>query len=692
MTTEIFVEGKRLDINAAISSLLTFAIDDIKNFATRQTTFSKTIVLPGTNNNNAIFGNIFEIGQANDYNPLGPNILYNFNAAKSASCLMFQDNLQTFKGAIRILEIDIDKKRIEYQVALNGELTSLNVALSAAKLQDLDFSAYDTTYGTGPIVSSWSAAPGSGVYYPMIDYGTYSVGKHDWDIRTFRPALYVKEYIDKMFAAANFRYDCALFNTARFKKLIVPHNQKILTTISSVLLNATRGFGVPQTVISAGIGNTARFSFTNFTSVVFTPDASPATTATYTSPGPTSVLLVWDLALEFSSTASITFSVIRNSTIVVYTQVIPSTGGVTSFQFLTETAGIPVTISSGDTIEFWLTASGGVYNVKFNGGGYSVQTPSPQSVPAIVGGTLIINDSIPKNIRQVDFLMGIIKLFNLYVYEDKFDERLIYITPFVDFYSSSSGNSIDWTHKLNRDQVTKVKPMSELTSKIYNFNYKDDGDYWNDLYKKRYNIGYGSYAFDTEFEFAAETNKLELIFAGTALVGYAGEDKIYSTIYKRSGTTEDNTDSVIRILQTKRIAGVSSWSIKAGPGDTGTNLTTITEYGYAGHLDDPDAPSNDLNFGVLSELFFRLVTGDLTKTQFNIYWSAYMAEITDKDSKLVTAKFYLTPKDILDLDFSKYIYVDGVLFRLNKIIDYNTTIPSDCTVELLKVINTEYTF
>lgn len=68
-----------------------------------------------------------------------------------------------------------------------------------------------------------------------------------------------------------------------------------------------------------------------------------------------------------------------------------------------------------------------------------------------------------------------------------------------------------------------------------------------------------------------------------------------------------------------------------------------------------------------------------------------MAEITDKDSKMLIANFYLTPKDIFELDFSKYIFVDGVLFRLNKITDYNASVPSDCQVELLKVINTTYT-
>ena len=68
-----------------------------------------------------------------------------------------------------------------------------------------------------------------------------------------------------------------------------------------------------------------------------------------------------------------------------------------------------------------------------------------------------------------------------------------------------------------------------------------------------------------------------------------------------------------------------------------------------------------------------------------------MAEITNKDSKLFTGNFYLTPLDILQLDFSKYVHIDGVIFRLNSIKDYNASKPSDCAVELIKVNNTSYT-
>lgn len=685
MTTQIFIENNQLDISNDIPSLLTFAIDDVKDFSTRSTTFSKTIVLPGTANNNKLFGSIFETGVTNDYDPTLDNIRYNFNASKSAKCIMFQDNLQTFKGTIRMLEIVNDKRRIEYEVALNGELTSLSVALSTGFLEDLDFSIYNTSYTAPIIAASWDNVPGSGVYWPLIDYGNYSVDKHNWNFKTFRPALYVKEYIDKMFVAAQFRYTCDLFNTDRFKRLIVPHNQKVLTSKTST---ANYGFKYSsQSVIpgpTVGLWDGFVGGGFSYAGGLFTYTAGTTITTTVS----------WRLGgYRFSSTPG-TFRIsIRKNGVTVASTVIPTFNITVVYSYQDS---IPLTFSTGDTIDvFWEELTGTGMAVTFFDNGPAtliVSSNTPVVLPVNYNEAITINDSIPKNIRQVDFLVSIVKLFNLYVYESQFDERLILIKPFVDFYSVDGSNAVDWTYKMDREQPIRIKPLSELNSKIYNFNYKDDSDFYNDLYKKRYNQGYGSNTYDSQFEFASQTNKLELIFAGTPLVGYDTEDKVYSTIFKRTGNTppytEENIDSVIRILQTKKVTSVSSWSIKNGGSDAGT----YTFYGYAGHFDDPDAPSNDLNFGVLNELFFVLVSGDLTRTQFNVYWSTYMAEITDKDSKMLIARFYLTPKDIFNLDFSTYVVVDNILYRLNKITDYNTTNPDTCVVELLRAINTFYSF
>lgn len=697
MVTEIFVENRRLDLSADISSLLTFAIDDVKNFASRQTTFSKTVVLPGTANNNQIFGHIFEVGISNQYDSTLTNIGYNFNPSKSARCIIFQDYLQTFKGTIRMLEIVKEKGRIEYEMALNGEITGLNVALSSGLLSDLDFSAYNQALTTANIIASWDNTPGSGVYFPLIDYGTYSTDKHNWDIRTFRPALYVKEYIDKMFTASGYRYICDLFDTARFKKIVVPHNQKKLTKLGTTLLSATISTYTGYVFDEFGSPGLEQFypAWDTISGTDFVGSAGN-TIIQYTGAdtiAPT-ITVGGYLALTFvSGTTGVYFELVHEGFGSAQTVLAVTTyETITEGDFLFE--NVPVTLHTNDLLFIRVRALDGYNNpLEFSGtftDSYMTITSAGITTVNVNPGDMIsLNDALPKNIRQVDFLLSIVRLFNLYVYESQWDERLILIAPFVDFYD---GSAVDWTYKLNRDQPIRIRPMSELNSKIYEFRYRDDNDYYNELYRKRYNKGYGAHIFDSEFEFASQTNKLELIFAPTPMVGYVGEDKVYSTIFKRTGTdaapVEETIDSVIRILQTKKKMSVTSWDIKDGA----TIMASVTDYGYAGHLDDPNNPDNDLNFGVPEELFFEITTGDLSKTQFNLYWSSYMYEITDKDSKLLIGKFYLTPMDIFNLRFQSYVFVDGVLWRLNKIVDYNVSEPSECTVELLKVVNTVYGF
>jgi hypothetical protein len=697
MLTEIFIEGRRADVNAGLSSLITYAIDDIKDFSSRQTAFSKTIVLPGTANNNAIFGNIFETGISNDFDPLLDNIGFNFNAAKAARCVIFQDNLQTFKGTVRLLEIVKDKSRIEYEVALNGELTSLSVALTGKLLEDLDFSAYDQAYSAANITSSWSATPGSGVYFPLIDYGTYSTLKHDWDFRTFRPALYVKEYIDKIFQDADFRYSSALFETNRFKRLIVPHNQKLITKDRSgdiFFANRDTQQEIVRLPPSGGLSGGGEIFWPSWSGSLFTsPDG-----VTFTYNGGSSVEAsfitqitgFYNFSGSFPNSIHCKIFVRKNGTEYYYDGITLDYQGPGNKPYF-KNWSFAMTLDPGDNFHIRYELTGTFIlnaRVYVTSAFITISTEAVVAVPIDYGEELDMQLCIPKNIRQIDFLVSLVKLFNLYVYESQFDERLIYITPFIDFYETGSGSSVDWTYKLDRNKPIKIKPLSEVNSKIYNFNYKEDNDYFNEVYKKRYNQVYGSHIFDSQLEFVDKTDKLELIFAPTPLVGYDGEDKVYPTIFKKSGTTEETIDSVIRIMQSKHVEGVTTWQIK----NVSTVLTSGTTYGYAGHFDDPDNPGNDLNFGVLQELFFVLAAGDLTKTQFNLYWSTYMAEITDKDSKLLTAKFYLTPKDIFDLSFSKFVYLDGSLFRLNKITDYNASMPDTCEVELLKVIQTSYSF
>lgn len=681
MTEELFIENKRADLSKGLSSLITYAVDDVKDFSSRNTSFSKTIILPGTARNNSLLGNVFNVTISNPYNSAADNISTNFNAAVGADCIIFQDHIQVFKGTLRLLEIVILDGMPEYEVSVYGELGGLVNSIGSKKIEDLDFSVYDHTWNFSNITGSWDAAPGSGYYYPLIDYGGASAGKVNYDIKTLRPGFYVKEYIDKIFADTPYRYESTLLNTDRFKKLLIPNNEKELYNRQLRALDiATSSFSFSST---EGVP-TKRVAFSTVLLGGFTASDS---NRIYTYAGATfNANLKFYATIHFTNSSGLPFVLKfkKNGTSVIDITFY----GVSSPHTMDVLLGL-VTIANADYLEMEVVGPvSGTWSVSFSTGPSHLwlENEHASPVPLNNGDLIKINGSLPKNVLQKDFLSSIVKLFNLYVYEDKNEKRKLYLEPYVDFYDLNVSGVIDWTNKIDRSKAIRIKPMSELNSRYYDFKFKQDSDYYNELYRSRYNHVYGNYLYDSQYEFANEKQSIDLIFSPTVLVGYASTDKVVSVMYKKNAGVEEKTDTNIRIIQTKKITGVTSWSIMDGA----TVLVSTTNYGYGGHYDDPDAPANDIHFGVPAELFFTLLSGAVNVTQFNVYWSGYMAEITDKDSKLMLATIKLSPADIYNFDFSQLIYVDGTYWVVNKIEDYNTSESDICKIELLKRVNLLY--
>jgi hypothetical protein len=795
MITQIFVENNKIDISKDLDASLSFNIDDIKDFGSRNTSFSKTIVIPGTANNNIIFGNIFELKTSKIYNDAAPNIAQNYNISKSAKCIIIQGGIQVFKGVLRIMQIIIDNKAIEYECSVFGELGGFMSKLSAKKLTDLDFSDYNHTYDLATIKKSWTygrnplfsrvvfanATPhgkftisiqydniylfdelypvgtnisfystdsnngsatilsknytkdangydllnviysvpstselsynchiyndsadinyNAGYFYPLIDYGNYSTDKIGWEIQTFRPALFVKDIMNKIFDQAGYTYECDLFNTERFEKLVIPFTKKTLLTKKNAYLVSNfnqqfepgyhSGNEVVQDVTQVPQATSA---FTTTDNITFKyTGAETALFNLYVYLG-VDYWEAWVRGNSYYNTQYI-LDIYKNGSLLRVldyryyptensTYIIPN-----QYPYIIENFSLnnAFELSTDDEIKIVIKFKN-VLNINFKAAYIDITSNTQVTAPVNINDKVFMNETIPQNILQKDFFSSIVKLFNLYVYEDKYRANHLIIKPYIDYMEFD--NKIDWTYKMDVGKPITIKPLSELNSRYYDYKFKDDSDFYNDLYKKRYNNNYGSYIFDTQYEFAKDRTAVELIFSGTPLVKYPTSDKVYSTIMKRTGNgpyTEENTDSNIRILQTK-IVDCDMWAVKVD----GNAVENFYQYPYAGHFDDPTECNNDLNFGIMNEYFFKPAVGYLNVNQFNIYWLPYMYEIVDQDSRLLIATFRLNEADIAKLDFSNPIYINGILFRLNKIENYNAISRDTCKVELLKVIQQIY--
>lgn len=717
--TEIYIENKRLDITKDISAEFTYNIDDVKDFSSRNTNFSKTIVLPGNANNNKLFGHIFEFTNANFHNPTSANVGYNYNAAKSAQCVIYVDKIQIFKGVLRLLEIIVDNGSIEYECAVFGELGGFASALGIKKLEDLDFSQYDHAWTRDNIVATWDEASGTtgageGYYYPLIDYGKVSFNnKSNWSYKAFRPALYVREYMDKIITGSGYTYESDFFDSALFKRLVIPNNQKQLSKYSDILSDYDLEF-----IDDTFAGYPTQYPLIAMNPInTLGPFVASNGNTRFTYVGTTQISGNYNLVIQGSSDVYLYVEVRKNGipSGIVELNNNPVDGINASVQFPV------ITLNTNDYVEFvfiWQLWGDGVpARIRIDYGNLQLVTFATQLVPVAYGETININSTIPRGIFQKDFFASIVKMFNLYVVEDRNKEKHLKISPYIDFFETTPTflqvndleenllidnidflllddaniSHLNWSEKVDRNKPFRIKPMSELNGRYYEFKYKQDTDYYNEQYFKKYAQGYGDFIEDTGWEFANDKQTAEIIFSATPLVGYNGEDKIFPTIFKvsnQSGTqSEDPTEHNIRIMQIRKIDGVNSWHIRNDSGNVGAALTV---YGYGGHLDDPDAPSADINFGAAKEIYYELVTGYPSANLFNGFWSDYVAEVTDKDSKLLTCNVLLKDSDIYSLDFSKLIYIDGALWRLNKVIDYNPMAYDTTKCEFLKVIETTY--
>ena len=774
MIYELYLEGKLADIRQDLGMQLSYAIDDINKYGSRETSFSKTIVLPGTANNNRLLGFVGELGSSNTYLSGGANINSNFNPAQTTKAELRANGLLLLKGVFRLTGVVKDGELIEYEGNLFGELGGFISAIGNGKLEDLDFSEYNHTYTRDNIVGSWDSkvikvvsgafnqpaqvififnnydlklkigdtiiitgtsnnddtylvtdyfydndatiiievnkfiqnelpgtftiqypSPdglGSGYFYPLIDYGRYSAAKLNYDYRTFRPALFVKEYIDKMFLPTGYTYESNFLNTEFFRRLIIPNNAATLQKTVTELLDVAspNEFSITNTSVTIPQVPTVQsidFQIENIKDN-FTGNGNPNFTYTGVSTDVSIIFKVkwfwtfWDPNAPPGIGAS--FSLRLNGNIIENFQ--------RNRDRLYEVNIIKtITLQPNDTISVQVNIGNAVltfYNIEL-----LIESTNPVKAPIERDvDTIIMRDTIPRNILQKDFFSWILKMFNLYVTEDKVREKFLLIEPYKDYYDLTEYE--DWTYKVARDKPWNIKPMGMLNGRFFEYKYKEDTDFYNEGYKKKYNLPYGSNLQDTGFQFAKDKQTTEIGFSPTPLVKYSGEDKVVSAIYKVSKGNdvdqEEQTDSNIRILMVKKITGVDAWYITDNGADlqqTPTNLGgSLTGYGYAGHFDDPTDPTIDINFGAAEEIYCQPNTYP-TNNLFNTYWSGYIAEIADKDSKILTCHVYLTELDIAQLDFSKPVFIDGSLWRINKIMDFDASAGELTKVELLKVIN-----
>jgi hypothetical protein len=297
-------------------------------------------------------------------------------------------------------------------------------------------------------------------------------------------------------------------------------------------------------------------------------------------------------------------------------------------------------------------------------------TPSNNIVA--IGGTIDVNDYVPKKIKQNEFIKGIFNMYNLYAEVDKSQPNLLNLIHRDDYYDA--GKEVDWTLKLAKDREQSLSFLPELTSKKVILTYAPDKDSPNETYTTATNQIYGQAEVVFDNEYVKDVTTKPVLFGPTPII----RTPFGAYVPMIAGQAPKTN---LRILYDGTTRSCSPYHIY----DYGTTgMTGVTSYPYVGHFDDPLNPTFDINFSTCA--FYYYQPSSLTDNNlYNRYWRRTMGQINN--GKMLTAFFNLKESDIQPLELNDKIRIDNSWWNINKVIDYNANGNELTQVELISIDN-----
>lgn len=303
------------------------------------------------------------------------------------------------------------------------------------------------------------------------------------------------------------------------------------------------------------------------------------------------------------------------------------------------------------------------------------------------GDVLAANNSLPNKIKQKEFLTSILKAFNLFVDVNPNNPNDLIIEPFDEFYNTT--DIVDYENRTDLGKEQTINP-NLLEGKRYIYTYKEDKDYYNDLYLKTHNEVFGTEQIDVENDFIKSDKKTELIFSATPLVGNYELGIAMPRIYQQSEqggvVVKKPIAANIRLLYCDVKTSPNAYTYK----QQGLSDITTNEYLHAGMEDDVLNPTVSLMFGPAKEFYYNYINAYFTTNNlYNKYHKQYLVNLIDRDAKFVTKYLWLTPKDINEFSFRNRLFIDGSYYIVNKIENYTPLEQTSTKVELIKLLDTE---
>ena len=669
---QLYIEGQRVDLFDDESVVLTQTIQNVKDVQKVFTDYSKTFTLPATKENNKIFKHYYN-----------NSITNGFDGRSRVNATLELNHLKFKKGKIKLEGVDLKNNLpSSYKVRFTGNTVTLKDLLGEDKLGALtDLNSNTLVYNAANVKTKLQANPASSdIIVPLIThtqrlvYNSHSSANESgnvyyesggganlhgvsWD--DLKYAIRIDTIIQAIETNYNISFSDDFFtstNTPYYNLFMWLHRKKGYVESPT----ATEVESLVNTWTTTSAGQTATLmSNTSTLYVGGIPDR-------YTK---------LDLKLRTTSGFSYSVSVQLNGTQIYNSGSVTGDLDITKDDLGTSQGSYNVIIQSSQNITF----SEVTWDIGFRvlAGLENFNTYTSAAFSHTNSFDFIITQQIP-DLKIIDFLTGIFKMFNLTSYIDNDTDEVI-VKTLDEFYDD--GVAYDITEFIDRSKssVNVALPFKEIT-----FEHGDTKTFLAAKHSQLFNNTWGKTEYTSGENLDGKIYKVKTPFSQMLYERLSDTNTDTLTSIQYGFFVDDNQAPYYGkplLFYPVRNSGDSISFL-----DTTSSHSEVTQYNVPSNSVALSSSTSKYNINFNNEINEYTATNDFTDTLFNAYHSDYISDVFDATNRLTKVTAYLPLRILLNYTLADRFNISGTTYKINSIKTNMLTGKSD-----LELLNDIYT-
>ena len=705
---QIYVGATRLDLFKDETIKLTQSLKNINKVDKIFTEFTQTFSVPASSTNNILFQHYYNF-----------NIAGGFDARRKQPASIELNYIPFKTGLMRLDGVDLKKnKAYAYRITFFGETVNLKDILATNQIDSLNFDIYNTTYEPNTVLDGMELDPlsldsngnyNNNLVVPLISHtnpifydsdspvvsGTNNMyyelnsgaGVFYSDLKyALRVETIVNAISTDYLVPAGLSFSDDFFNTENkpYSTLFLWLHRK-----SGSVGVGTAGSNQLSLPVSSWTRTSGTTLTTTGTSIIISSQYQSPPSANIsqfdvrivpTDPSKEYTLIINTFGSEFYSSGlvkgilSLTKSDFNFIQPVSYTFVLNSTEEVV---FDTVTLIVSGDFQIGNGLQYWTDN----FSATANG-----NITIPLAVP------FVINEQIPE-MKIIDFLTGIFKMFNLVAY---YEDSKIVVKTYDDYFASLDTGLWNFQNSEWQDELRKWNEIGSTTSNEYsidefldtrsvkvdvalpykqiNFLYEGTGTILAKKYNQLNNIGWGEIRYTLDglvYDAPSDVYNVKIPFEHMQMerlndLNLSASDTQTNVMYGIS--VNENVQPYIGkpllfypIKQSQAFGSATSVSVRSAL-STNVEKTDIIVPSNSVSL-NPAVSVENINFP--NEINEWTLNSDFSNSLFEGYYKTFISESFNLRRRFIKVKAYLPLNILYNLKLNNVIEINNERYKIN---------------------------